>query len=207
MTRKQLRKLIENVINEDENNNELYRQCSIRYVIKVLTNDFMPEGNLFTSLSLNKLNTKEFGDCLIIFNWGELNKENNTTKVEYNSSFMEEHPDICVYVTGFGTQDDYIATLDDTFEDEDGKKYEGYMLSAVEDELWDGNIENYKDEQEVVAPRLMKINDRCIKKIEVPIKYRKKIEAIKINIPEKNPEQLELFKKEIKITYIENNLY
>jgi len=135
--------LRENYNNYLDENKYIHRWQDINSTIKLLKNKRLSTTKPFISLTLDPDSAKSagFSGILITFDRNNLQKNNSKMQeVYYEEHFMKLFPNISRYVTGYRKKEDY----DD-------------------DELnWEQYIETFEDEQEVVIPKSIKIDDNSI---------------------------------------------
>lgn len=78
----------------------------------------------------------DFGNVHIAFNFDYLLKQ-HAVEVYYEPDFMEMHPDICMYVTGYDCRQDYEDQHD-----------------PETDLSWDTTIEDFEHEEEIVMKKV-----------------------------------------------------
>lgn len=156
--------MIRKLFIEMPKDNELYRTCSIEYAVILLKNKSIKVKNKkFTSFTLDweksnaALGFSGTSEIRIVFNYRELKKINKLVEVVYEPDFFEYFPDIAQHVLAYENKEEYIEFSSDSIP-------------------WDSYISDFEDEQEVVGPPLIKINDKCILRIDAPKKYKKKLE-------------------------------
>lgn len=97
----------------------------------------------------NSGNNDAFGDVRIDFDGAELYRQGGID-IEYTETFFKKHPDICLYVTGFKNEKDYL----DSFKDPSGEW------------TWQELINSFKNEKEVIVKNL-KYKPGIIKKVTI----------------------------------------
>jgi len=154
-----------------ENNNSdkqiIYRNTAFKWLL-----DFLKKGEVipymgkkrFISLSFKEDSggSDDFGDTRVVFDAKMLFKQ-GAIEIEYDDYFFEENPDICAYITGFKSEDEYYR--ESGYE---GKK--GYEENAQDDSnvlSWNVIIEDYENEAEVVIKKI-KYLPGLIKHVIVP---------------------------------------
>jgi len=115
----------------------LWRNTDLNWLRDLVTKRTLtaPKGK-FISLSLaeDSGGQDDFGDTCIEFDY-DMVFEQGAREVGYDPDFMEQHPDICLYVTGYTGRDEYDAGEDDHLD-------------------WETLLEDYAQEEEVVLTKL-----------------------------------------------------
>jgi hypothetical protein len=154
------------LLKEQIENDKLYRICSIKYLIGLLKNQKITvfntgKSDAFTSLTLNYKEleqTGNYGNVLIAFNRKEFEKINKCQEIFYDKDFFEKFPNICKHVTAYQSEDDFYQN----------KGFKNKEEAWENNELdWETLISDYEKENEVVAPKTIKINSKCIDYIKV----------------------------------------
>jgi hypothetical protein len=120
-------------------------------------------GDRFISFSFDPESGGQdnFGGSEIIIEFNEKKllrqgEKQGLGEVRYTAEWMEEHPDVCGYITGYKTQEEYLEDRSDDDNFPDAKQWK--------DEYWEANIEDYEQEQEIVLKQL-KDEEGLIKEI------------------------------------------
>ena len=124
----------------------LYRNTSIEW-FKTFKQNKVIEGKPFISFSFdsNSGGMDNFGDTQIVFDADKLFSQ-GAIEIIYEPDFFAEHPDICLYVTGYESEEDYYEQHDDFNNAEEA--WENHELA------WEDVIEDYAHEEEVVIKTL-----------------------------------------------------
>lgn len=172
-------KTYESFLNESSSEEKLYRNTAIEWLTSLLTKGTaIPYGDVkrFISFSTREDSGGQdnFGDVQIEFNSNELYKQ-GAIAIEYDIEFFEEYPDICNYVTGFKSEDEY-------YKNSDYKNAEDFEENGQDDMntlMWSSIIEDYENEAEVVIKKLKYVKG-LITKVVVPKSLKKEdLELIK----------------------------
>ena len=149
----------------------LYRNTSIQWLMDFLRKgSAKPYGDKRRYISFSKKEDSggqdTYGDIRIDFNAKELYTQ-GAIEVEYVTDFFDEHPEICRYVTGYESEDEY-------YKENGYESAEDYTANNADDAdtiPWESNIEDYEAEAEVVIKNL-KFKDGLITKVTVPEKLK-----------------------------------
>lgn len=172
---------------EESNENVLYRNTDIGWLLDFLTNKSIKQerrDKKFISLSLDKESGSQdkFGDTKIIFNKDKLENQ-GAIEVYYEKEFMEMYPKISKYVTGYENEKEY-------YNDKDLKNADDAIKNN--EFTWDEYIKSFEHEQEFVISKI-KYEDELIKKVIIK---NKNFDANIKKIFEKNNIKYEIINKE-----------
>lgn len=107
------------------------------------------EGKKFVSFSMEETSgdNDAFGDIRIDFDAGMLRRQ-GAVEVIYTEEFFKDNPDICMYVTGYASKNEYLK------------------WARTGDNTWDEYIHTFENEEEVILKKV-KMQPGLIKKITV----------------------------------------
>jgi len=113
--------LDESRINEEYKKGSVWRTTSQKWLIDFINkHGVIDHGKHFISFSFDSESGDQDkfggGEIVIEFDENKLlrqGEKQNLGAVEYDEFWMEEHPDVCAYVTGYRTKQDYFETLDE----------------------------------------------------------------------------------------------
>lgn len=117
-----------------------YRNTDEQWLIEFLSKGeikpYMQEKR-FISLSFDKDSGEQdnFGDVRVVFDYNTLLKQ-HPIEIYYEPEFMEQYPDICMYVTGYDGRFDYEEQHDEN------------------DLSWETTIEDFQEEEEIVIKKI-----------------------------------------------------
>jgi hypothetical protein len=141
---------------------DLWRNTNFKWLLELLKRGkYSSEKGRFISLS-NKEDSggqDDFGGTRIQFNAEELYKQ-GAIEIEYDRYFFDKHSDICRYVTGYDSEDDY-------YQDHDYKDADDFNKNGNDDLdtlSWESMLEDYENEDEIVIKEI-KFNDNLIKNV------------------------------------------
>ena len=159
-------------LNESDSDEKIYRNTAIEWLTQFLNKGeatpFMDEKRFISfSTKEDSGGADDFGDIRIEFDSNELYKQ-GAIAIEYDTEFFEEYPDICAYVTGFKSEDDYYQNSDY----EDAADFEERGQDDSDTLMWSTIIEDYENEAEVVIKKL-KYVEGLITKVYLPKKIKK----------------------------------
>lgn len=159
-------------LNESESDEKIYRNTAIEWLTQFLNKGeatpFMDEKRFISfSTKEDSGGADDFGDIRVEFDSNELYKQ-GAIAIEYDTEFFEEYPDICAYVTGFKSEDDYYQNSDY----EDAADFEERGQDDSNTLMWSTIIEDYENEAEVVIKKL-KYVEGLITKVYLPKKIKK----------------------------------
>ena len=166
-------------LNESNSDEKIFRNTAIEWLIQFLNKgEATPymDDKRFISFSTKEDSggADDFGDIRVEFDSNELYKQ-GAIAIEYDPEFFEEYPDICSYVTGFKSEDEYYQNSDY----EDAADFEERGQDDSNTLMWSTIIEDYENEAEVVIKKL-KYVEGLITKVYLPKNIKKEdIELIK----------------------------
>ncbi len=142
--------------------NPLYRNTAQEWLEEFLREGKkIAEEGRFISFSLDEESggMDEFGKIRIMFDSKKL-FDQEAIEVNYDPEFMERHPDISLYVTGYESMEDYIDNIRDEWERDNEKE----MPENEQFWSWEGYVETEEHEQEVVMKEI-KYEEDLIEKV------------------------------------------
>lgn len=132
-------------------NKSIYRNTHYKWLLDFLKNGFI-EHEKFISFSFDKDSGRNdfFGSTNIEFD-KKMVFEQGAIEVIYDEGFFEYYPEICLYVSGYESSEDYYKQ--EGYENEKDfyskNNFENTTLA------WKFIIEDYSDEEEIVLKKLI----------------------------------------------------
>lgn len=133
--------------------NTIYRSTSAEFIINWIKQGTLVRPDRFFSFSFHPDSgtSDDFGPCQMVCNRDAIERENELIEVYYDPDFFESHPEICEYVTGYKSEQDYYANQEGRDE-----------LDVLD---WETYLEDYSEEQELVVPEKLVYNPDMIREI------------------------------------------
>lgn len=161
-------------LNEKYVEDSVWRSTSQEWLLAFFKNNmFIDHKEKFISFSFDSESGGQdnFGGKEIVIEFDksiilEQAKKQGYGKVYYDEDYFEEHPDVCLYITGYKSKQDYYED-NDVLDDEEA--YEKTDMLT-----WEMNIETYMHEQEIVMKKL-EYKENLIKNIVFHVPANKQL--------------------------------
>jgi hypothetical protein len=151
-------------VNEEQKQGSLYRSTDQVWLIMLLELEGkslkVKEDGKFISLSRDTESggQDDFGGREIVIEFDEQKIfQQKAEDIEYDAFYFDQHPDICLYVTGYKGEKDYYEQKDFSGPDEANENMEL---------TWDQYVEDFEHEEEIVLKEL-KYVQRLIKYVDI----------------------------------------
>lgn len=130
--------------------NKVYRSTSPQFIISWIKNGKLERPGRFFSFSWNASSGGQdnFGPCRMTLDLNELKKHNEVIEIHYDEVFFAQHPNICMYVTGYRSEEDYYDQMSGRDE--------------VEVLDWETCLEDFNAEEELVVPETLVYSEGVI---------------------------------------------
>ena len=105
-------KLFEELINEDRQAGFLFRNTHPNWLIGLLKKGMIKaEKGRFLSFSADSDSggADDYGSMQVQFNLDEMMRQ-GIIEIDYTSDFFEDNPEICFYVSGYESEEDYYES-------------------------------------------------------------------------------------------------
>ena len=144
-------------VNEEIISGSVWRSARQKWLEDLITNHgIIDHGDNYISLSFdsNSGGQDNFGGGEVTIEFDEKmilrqGEQQDLGEVGYNDWWMEEHPDVCRYVTGYETKEDYFDTLDPDETPTGNTDWEWREAG------WEMTIDSYEHEKEIVLKKLV----------------------------------------------------
>lgn len=136
-----------------ESNNLIFRNTDKNWLYELLNNKIIiPKKFISFSYKKNSGGADNFGETCIVFNH-DLLLEQNIIEIIYDEEFFEDNPEICEYVTGFSTKDEYYQQNDYLNEEDFNEKN---LIELDCNTLnWETYLDDFSTESELVMKKLI----------------------------------------------------
>lgn len=136
----------------------VYRNTDEDWLLNFLENGYIKDTFISFSLDEDSGTSDDFGSIKIKFNLNELEKQ-DLIEIFYEEEFFQMYPQICYYVTGYESKQDYYENMGYDSEEE---ALDSNDPDAI---LWESYLEDFEEEQELVVSKKLELTKGLINEV------------------------------------------